>query len=101
MNKTTPGRGGGGWALPCIYCLGYVPRETPIFSPKNPLRSIIILHFLPLRRPWFSKFLYRKEIRNFFTVKKFQAIRRPQPAYCSQPERFGPYSEVRFNLDAV
>ena len=25
---------------------------------------------------------------NFFTVKKFQAIRRPQPAYCSQPERF-------------
>ena len=67
-------------------------RETPIFNPKFPLRSISfsqitkifrsgareILHFFPFRRPSFSKFLYVQTVH-----------RRPRPAYCSQPERSG------------
>ena len=66
--------GGGGGALPYAYWV-CAARETPFSSlnfrsgayhfhklQKNPLRIIIILHFLPLRRPSFSKFLYRKEI---------------------------------------
>ena len=38
----------------------YAARETPIFSPKFPLRSITILHFCRTRRPSVSKFLYIK-----------------------------------------
>ena len=50
---------------------GIAARETLIFSRTFPLRSItILLLFLPLRRPSFSKFLY---------VKAFH--RRPRPAY--------------------
>ena len=86
--------------LPYAYLGIYIcaARETPIFSPKFPLQSISfsqmtkiysapehhhfsvarqILHFLPLRRPSFSKFLHVLAIHH-----------RPRPAYCSQLERF-------------
>ena len=83
----------------------YVPRERPPFLPLNfssgayhfhrwqkfPLRRITVLHFLPLRRPTFSKFLY------------IQAVPcRARSAYCSPPERkeFGQQPGVSGRPDA-
>ena len=73
----TRGGGGGGTSI-------YVPRERPPFSALNfcsgasPfLAARHSLHFLPLRRPSLSKYIYVQAIHG-----------RPQPAYCSQPEWF-------------
>ena len=58
-----PGGGGGGHFYICAYWV-CAARETPIFSPKFPLRSITILHFCRSGDHHF---------RNFFTLKPFIA----------------------------
>ena len=74
-----PSGGGGGGGLPYVCILGMCRARDPHAFPalnfrsgaynfhkrqKYPLRSITILHFLPLRRPSFSKFRYVQAIHS-------------------------------------
>ena len=115
LHHTSGGGGGGGHFHIYAYWV-CAAQETPIFSPKFPLQTTNEKkkstpehhHFTFFAAPEFetqNKLLLKSTLstwwvriinhyyyyyysRNFFTIKKFQAIhRRPRPAYCSQPKR--------------
>ena len=77
-----PGGGGGGGVLPCMYAYWVcAPRETPIFNPKFPFRSISFSQMKQYSAPEHHHFTFFAILETIiFTISSPPAVSLLQPA---------------------